>query len=104
MDLYVVDLKQQTPRKPGTRNLEFEVVYPLYHGLDKIIKERTSASTSLIKIEACSREHAGVTYACEFSPERWSYNTTDEISERLADQLTKKQDLNRGLLMNISFV
>ena len=69
MDLYVVDLKQQTPRKPGTRNLEFEVVYPLYHGLDKIIKERTSGSTSLIKIEASSRENAGVTYTCEFSPE-----------------------------------
>ena len=39
-NLYAVDLKQLFPRKQGTRNLDFEVVYPLYVGLNKIIETR----------------------------------------------------------------
>ena len=39
-DLYVVDLKRQTPSKQGVRNLVFEVVYPLYQGLNAIIETR----------------------------------------------------------------
>ena len=101
-NLYVIDLKRLFPRKPGTRNLEFEVVYPLYMGLDKIIKERTSAITSLIKVQVSSREHVGVTYECSFSPDKWSYTIMDKISEELADQLTMKQNLNRGLVMKLS--
>lgn len=100
-NLYVIDLKLSFPRKPGTRNLEFEVEYPLYMGLDKIIKERTSASTSLIKVQVSSREDVGVTYECSFSPEKWSYTIMDKISEELAEQLTMKQNLNRGLLMKL---
>lgn len=69
---------------------------------DKIIKERTSASTSLIKVQVSSREDVGVTYECSFSPEKWSYTIMDKISEELADQLTMKQNLNRGLLMKLS--
>ena len=101
-DLYVVDVKKQTPRKQGARHPVFEVVYPLYMGLDKIIKERTSASTSLIKVQVSSREHVGVTYECSFSPDKWSYTIMDKISEELADQLTMKQNLNGGLLMKLS--
>ena len=102
-DFYVVDLYQLSPRKPGTRNWDFEVVYPFYHGLNAITEQRKTPKTTLIKVEASSREHADVTYTCEFSPDEWSYKTMDEISEALADQLTMKQNLNRGLLMNISF-
>ena len=65
-NLSVIDLKRLFPRKPGTPNLEFEVVYPFYMGLDKIIKERASVSTSLIKVQVSSREHVGVTYECSF--------------------------------------
>ena len=43
-----------------------------------------------------------VTCACELSPDEWSYTTMDEITEALADELTMKQNLNRGLLMKIS--
>ena len=102
-DFYVVDLYQLSPRKPGTRHWDFEVVYPFYHGLNAITEQRKTPKTTLIKVEASSREHADVTYTCEFSPDEWSYKTMDEISEALADQLTMKQNLNRGLLMNISF-
>ena len=98
----MIDLKRLFPRKPGTRNLEFEVVYPIYMGLDKIIKERTSANTSLIKVQVSWREHVGVTYECSFSPDKWSYTIMDKISEELADQLTMKQNLNRGLVMKLS--
>ena len=35
------------------------------------------------------------------SHDTWSYTTMDEITEALADQLTMKQNLNGGLLMNI---
>ena len=61
-DLYVVDLKQQTPSKQGGRNLAFEVVYPLYAGLNALIELGKSSKTSLIKIRASSREHVAVTY------------------------------------------
>lgn len=100
-NLYAVDLKQLFPRKQGTRNLDFEVVYPLYVGLNEIIETRKKPSTTLIKVQVSSREHGDVTYACEFSPDTWSYTTMDEITEALADQLTMKQNLNGGLLMNI---
>ena len=101
-DLYVVDLKQQTPRKQGNRNLVFEVVYPLYKGLNEIIETRKTPSTTLIKVQVSSREHVGVTFACDFSPDKWSYTTIDKITEELADQLTMKQNLNIGLLMKLS--
>ena len=102
-DLYVVDLKRQTPSKQGERNLVFEVVYPLYQGLNAILEKRKTPQTSLIKIEASSREHVEVTYSCECTPDQWSYNIMDKISEALADQLTMKQNLDQGLLMKISF-
>ena len=102
-DLYVVDLKRQTPSKQGERNLVFEVVYPLYQGLNAILEKRKTPQTSLIKIEASSKEHVEVTYSCECTPDQWSYNIMDKISEALADQLTMKQNLDQGLLMKISF-
>ena len=54
-------------------------------------------------METSSREHKGVTYTCEFTPDKWSYATMDELTEALADQLPMKQDLNRGLLMSLYF-
>ena len=83
-NLYVVDLNKVSPLKEGTRNLDFEVVYPLYHGLNDIIETRKTPKTTLIKIETSSTEHFGVTYTCEFSPDQWSYATMDEITEALA--------------------
>ena len=80
-NLYVVDLNKVSPSKKRTSNLDFEVVYPLYHGLNDIIETRKTPKTSLIKVETSSREHFDVTYACEFSPDQWSYATMDEIKE-----------------------
>ena len=67
------------------------------------LNRKKTTKTTLIKVEASWREHADVTYTCEFSPDESSYKTMDEMSEALADQLTMKQNLNRGLLVNISF-
>ena len=39
-DWYVVDLKEETPSQRGDRNLAFEVVYPLYEGLNAILEKR----------------------------------------------------------------
>ena len=102
-DFYVVDLKQQTPGKQGDRNLVLEVVYPLYQGLNAIFEQRKTPKTSLIKIETSFREHSKVSYTCECTTDQWSYNTMDKISEALADQLTATQNLDQGLLMNLSF-
>ena len=71
-DLYAVDLKRQTPSKQGDRNLVFEVVYPLYQGLNAILEQRKTPKTSLIKIETSSREHNKVSYTCECTPDQWS--------------------------------
>ena len=99
--LYVADMKQLLPRKQGTRNLDFELVYPLYVGLNEIIEKRKTPNTTIIKGQVCSREHADVTYECNFSPDKWSYITMDKITEELSDQLTMKQNLNRGLVMKL---
>ena len=57
----------------------------------------------LIKIETSSTEHSKVSYTCECTPDQWSYNIMDKISEALADQLAATQNLDQGLLMNLSF-
>ena len=36
-NLYVVDITQKTPTIEGMRNMDFEIVYPIYHGLNDII-------------------------------------------------------------------
>ena len=102
-NLYVVDITQHPPSKEGARNFDFEVVYPLYQGSNDIFETRKTSKTSQIKIKVSSREHWDVTYMCEFSPDQWSYAKMDEIIEASTDQLTMKQDLNRGLLMSLSF-
>ena len=48
-DLYVVDLKEVSPRKPGVRNWDFEVVYPLYDGLNDIIEKRKTPRQPSLK-------------------------------------------------------
>ena len=102
-NLYVVDITQNPPSKEGVRNMDFEIVYPLYHGLNDIIELTKTPKTTYITIKASSREHWDVVYTCEFRVDQWSYNKMDEITEALTDQLTMKQDLNGGLLMQLSF-
>ena len=38
------------------------------------------------------------------TPDTWSYTVMDEILEALNEQLSMKQDLNRGLLLQLSFI
>ena len=83
--------------------MDFEIVYAIYHGLNDIIELTKPSKTSQIKIRASSREHWDVVYTCEFRVDQWSYNKMDEIMDGLADQLTMKQDLNGGLLIQLSF-
>ena len=102
-NLYLVSITQNPPSKEGVRNMDFEIVYPLYHGLNDIIELTKPSKTSQIKIKTSSREHWDVVYTCEFRVDQWTYNKMDEIIEGLADQLTMKQDLNGGLLIQLSF-
>ena len=102
-NLYLVGITQKPPSKEGVRNMDFEIVYPIYHGLNDIIELTKPSKTSQIKIKVSSREYWDVVYTCEFRVDRWSYNNMDEIIEGLADQLTMKQDLNGGLLIQLSF-
>lgn len=100
---YLFDITQKPPTKEGPRNLDFEIVYPIYHELNQIIEQTKPAKATRIKIRASSREHWEVVYTCEFRVDQWSYNKVDEITERLADQLTMTQNLNGGLLIHVSF-
>ena len=105
IDAYVVELQEQRPSHPlATRNMMFEVVYPLYKGLNAILDKRTTSQTSLIKIQVSSRQHAGVTYTQACTPDTWSYSVMDTLMEGLSDQLSVTQDLNRGLLIQLSFI
>ena len=101
---YIAELQHQTPRQLGDRNLVFEVVHPLYQGLNTLLQQRATPQTSTIRIQVSSREHVGVSYTCYCTPETWSYTVMDEILEGLNDQLTMKQNLNRGLLLQLSFI
>ena len=102
-NLYVVDITQKPPSKEGVRNMDFEIVYPIYHRLNDIIELTKPSKTSQIKIKVSSREHWDVIYTSEFRVDRWSYNKMDEIMDGLADQLTMKQNFNGGLLIQLSF-
>ena len=102
-DHYVVDLMKQTASQPGERHLVFEVVNPLYEGLNAILKQCKTSQTRLIRIATSSREHVGVTYTCYCTPKTWSFTVMDEILEGLSDQLSMKQNLNGGLLMQLTF-
>ena len=100
---YSVNLIPQTPvYSDVARNLVFEVVNPLYQGLDTILKKEKPVST--IKIHVSSREHVYVYYTCYCTPDTWSYTVMDEILEGLNEQLSMKQNLNRGLLIQLSFI
>ena len=100
---YSVNLVPQTPvHSDVPRNLVFETVNPLYQGLDAILKKEKPVST--IKIHVSSREHVYVYYTCYCTPDTWSYTVMDEILEELNEQLSMKQDLNRGLLIQLSFI
>ena len=100
---YSVNLIPQTPvHTDVSRNLVFEVVNPLYRGLDGILKKEQPLST--IKILVFSREYVHVYYTCYCTPGTWSYTVMDEILEELNEQLSMKQDLNRGLLIQLSFI
>ena len=100
--LYALDLTQNQPAKEGVRNMEFEVVFPFYSSVSEIIEKRKTPKTTTIQIEASSREHWHAQYTSYFVLNQWSYTKMDEIISALADQLTMKENLNRGLMMNIS--
>ena len=102
-NVYTANLISQTPTHMDVpRNLIFEVVNPLYRGLDAILNEEKDLST--IKIDVSSREHLHVYYTCYCTPGTWSYTVMDEILEGLDEQLTMKQNLNGGLLIKLSFI
>ena len=100
---YTVQLLEQTPvHSTVPRNLVFEMATPLYQGLDAILNKQQDLST--IKIQVSSRQHIHVRYTCYCTPTTWSYNVMHEIVEGLNEQLSMKQDLNRGLLLQLSFI
>ena len=57
--LYVFDITQKPPTKEGVRNLDFEIVYPIYHELNEIIEQTKPAKTTQIKIKTSSRGALG---------------------------------------------
>ena len=103
LNLYVFDITQKPPTQEGVRNLDFEIVYPIYQELNKIIERTKPAKATQLKIRTSSREHWKVVYICEFPLDQWSYHKVDEITEKLAEQLTMKQNLNLGLLIHLFF-
>ena len=102
-NIYIVEIKQQPPTIVGERNMDFEVMYPFYMALTEVIEKKTTPRTTTIKLRASSREYWDAVFEGEFSPTQWGYQKMDDILETLADQLTMKQDLNRGLLVRLWF-
>ena len=103
LNLYVFDITQKPPTQEGVRNLDFEIVYPIYHELNEIIEKTKPAKATRLKIRTSSREYWKAVYTCEFPMDQWCYNKVDEITEKLAEQLTMNQNLNLGLLLHLFF-
>ena len=101
-NLYALDFTENQTTKEGVRNMSFEVVFPFYTCVSSIIDKRKTPKTAMIKLETSSRGHCNVKYSCEFTFETWCFVKMDEIISALAEQLTTKENLNRGLMMNIS--
>lgn len=100
---YTVQLLEQTPvHSDVARNMVFEVAYPLYQGLNDIVKKEQGLST--IKIQVSSRQHVHVRYTSYCTPETWSFTVVNDIVAGLTEQLSMKQTLNRGLLLQLSFI
>ena len=101
--LYSVDISQNSPTKKGLRNMNFEVVFPLYTALTDIIQAGKTAETTEVKIIASSREYWEIVHVVEFPVDQWSYTRMDILITGLAEQLTRKQNLNGGLLIKLTF-
>ena len=102
-NLYSVNITQHSPTKEGVRHMDFEIVHPLYAALTNINEAAKTPKTSEIKIKVNSKEHFEAVYTDEFPVDQWSYTRMDNIMEGLADQLTMKQNLNGGLLIQFTF-
>ena len=102
--LYSFDFIQRKTTKEGPRNIDFELVYAMYLAACEIIEAIKPAKTSRIKVMASSREHWDVAYVEEFPVDQWSYTQVDNMIDGLAEQLTMKQNLNRGLLVRFIFI
>ena len=101
--LYSVDISQHSPTKEGVRNMDFEIVYPLYATLTDIIEAAKTPKTREVKIKVNSKEHFEAVYTDDFPIDQWSYTRMDNIMGGLADQLTMKQNLNGELLVQLTF-
>lgn len=102
--LYSFDFIKREPMKAGPRNMNFEIVYPLYKRMTDIIEATKPTKTSRIKVSVSSREYWDVVYVEEFPIDDWSYTQMDNIMGGLAEQLTMRQNLNRGLLVQFIFI
>ena len=103
---YRVAWQTQPLAQEGPRNLVFEVVHPLYKGLKAIVASHGPfvAQATTMRLHVSSREHPGVRYTCYCTPETWSYTIMDKLWEGLNKQLVIEQDLNGGLLLQLSFM
>ena len=80
-----------------------ELVFPFYTRVRDIFEKRTTPKTDMIKLHTSSRENPHLKYTFEFPLETWCYVKMDEIINALADQLTTNKNLNRGLMMKMSW-
>lgn len=69
-----------------------------------IIDARKTWKTSFVKVVTTSWEHRHVTYVCAFDPKQFSYDKMKEVITALENQLTMKQNLNDGFLVQLSFL
>lgn len=103
-NLYAVTFKQLEAKQLKGRHLSFEMIYPFYMGMKDIIDARKTRKTTFVKVVATSRQHSHVTYVCTFDVKQFSYDKMDEIITALEQQLTMKQNLNDGLIVQFSFL
>ena len=101
--VYSMDFSRNLRAKKESRNMNFEVVFPLYMAITDIIQAGKTAETTAIQIIASSKEHWEIVHVIEFPVNQWTYTQMDSLMSGLAGQLVRKQNLNGGLLIKITF-
>lgn len=108
--IFRFDVNLHQRRKPRSEDL-IEIMAEMleelpaafFAGLDEIIQREKQATTYGFQVHATSRERLHVFDTFFIRLHNWNVQRMDSILEGLSDKLTMKENLNKGLILVITF-
>ena len=80
--VYSMDFSRNLRAKKDSRNMNFEVVFPLYTALTDIIQAGKTAETTTIQMIVSSKEHWEIVHVIEFPVDQWTFTQMEGFSLR----------------------